>query len=99
MILSLKIRHEMIILFFSLSGNSILNLVHLSGLRRMTFPHSMERFAAFERLSQKAFVAQGGVPSLLSTIWGRDLSKNFIDRVLPNHRYYYNTTCLPQRCY
>jgi hypothetical protein len=37
MILSREMCAEMIILFFSLPGNSILNLVHLSGLRRMMF--------------------------------------------------------------
>jgi hypothetical protein len=43
MILSHRIHVEKIILFFSLPSNSINELVHLSGLRRMTFQHSAWR--------------------------------------------------------
>jgi hypothetical protein len=44
MILSRNIHGEKIILFFSLLGNSILNLVHLSGLRRMMFQSCVRAF-------------------------------------------------------
>jgi hypothetical protein len=62
MILSLEIRVEKIIHFFFLPGNSILNLVQLSGLQRMTFQLS-EWCLFFQRIEFVSLPAIDGINS------------------------------------